>query len=182
MDVTTIEVYERRAADYAAARPARHGERARQLAEKAQLAEKTQPGQQAQLAEKTQAAPAAPIVDLGCGPGGYLADLGATGRTVVAFDAAWAMLRLAGHRPAVQGELERLPFRRHGLAAGWARNTYLHVRSVALPLALASLHHALEPDAPITLSLLDGRRQLAGCQAQTESRDLSAGSRDHLVD
>ncbi len=139
MDVTTVEVYERRAADYAAARPARYGERARQLADLAEQADQAQP-----------------MIDLGCGPGGYLADLGATGRSVVAFDAAWAMLGLGGHRPAVQGELERLPFRRHGLAAGWARNTYLHVRAVAFPMALASLHHALRPDAPITLSLLNG--------------------------
>ncbi len=93
----TVEIYEGRAADYAASRPPRHGARARGLAAAA-------------------GAGAVPLVDLGCGPGGYLADLASAGRPVIAFDGARAMLDLAGHRPATQGELERLPFGRHCLA------------------------------------------------------------------
>lgn len=133
----TVEIYEGRAADYAAARPPRHRTRARRLAASA-------------------GAGAAPIADLGCGPGGYLADLASGGRPVVAFDGARAMLELAGHRPCVQGELERPPFARHRLAAAWARNSYLHVAAADLPLALAGLHHGLAVGAPVVLSLIEG--------------------------
>jgi TDG/mug DNA glycosylase family protein len=133
----TVEVYEGRASDYATSRPPRHGDRARQLAA---------------IAGRGPA----PLVDLGSGPGGYVADLASEDRRVVTVDGARAMLDLAGHRPAVQADLEHLPFGRHGLAGAWARNSYLHVPAADLPLALAGLHHALEVGAPIVLSLLEG--------------------------
>jgi TDG/mug DNA glycosylase family protein len=133
----TVEVYEREAVAWDARRPPRHRPRAAALA--------------------ARALPDKPRADLGCGPGGYLADLG---QPVLGIDAAGAMLILARAKaPAsllVQGDLEALPFRDSSLGAAWARNTYLHVPRVRLPLALARLHWALAPEAPVELSVALG--------------------------
>src|SRR5438128_2036844 len=121
MERATVEVYEREAAAWDARRPPRHRPRAAAL--------------------DGRALPSRPRADLGCGPGGYLGDLG---EPVVGMDAARAMLALARSRAPgawlVQGDLEALPFRDGSLGAAWARNTYLHVRRGRLPLALARLH------------------------------------------
>jgi TDG/mug DNA glycosylase family protein len=137
MERGTVDVYERQAAAWDAARPPRHRPRAAALA--------------------ARALPGKPRVDLGCGPGGYLTDLG---EPVVGVDAAGAMLVLArGKAPGawlVQADLEALPFRDGSLGAAWARNTYLHVPRERLPLALARLHWALSVDAPVELSVTLG--------------------------
>ena len=75
MERATIEIYEQEAETYAARRPPKHRTRA------AEFAEGVPPGR--------------PVVDVGCGPGGYLPDLLAGGTPVVALDAAQAMLDLA---------------------------------------------------------------------------------------
>jgi ubiquinone/menaquinone biosynthesis C-methylase UbiE len=120
MERATVDVYERRAADWLARRPARYRDDA--------------------VAFSRRCLPGRPAVDLGAGPGSYLADLG---RPLVALDAAAAMLELARHGapdvPVVQADLEALPFRRGALGGGWARASYLHVPRLRLPLALARL-------------------------------------------
>jgi TDG/mug DNA glycosylase family protein len=138
MDRTTVEVYERRAAEWAGKRSALHRERAIRLA--------------------GRALPDLPVADLGCGPGHYLTDLGPA---VVAVDAAAAMLTVARQRPGsgapfVQADLEALPFRDRSLGAAWASNSYLHVPKERLPLALARLHWAMAVGAPLTLSVVVG--------------------------
>jgi TDG/mug DNA glycosylase family protein len=99
-----------------------------------------------------------PVVDLGSGPGWYAAALGPG--PVVALDAARSMLhRTAAVAPAallVQADLGALPIRRGSLGGGWARNTYVHLRSPEVPLALADLHRALRVDAPVELTFLGG--------------------------
>jgi len=96
-------------------------------------------------------------IDLGCGPGWYTAALGAP---VVALDAARAMVRRAREvAPSclgVQGDLGALPFRRGSLAAGWARNTYVHLRQDEIPMAFNDLHHVLAPGAPIEATVFSG--------------------------
>ena len=101
------------------------------------------------------ALPGRPVVDLGCGPGGYALDLAA--RAVVGIDAAGAMLALARtDELCVRGDLEALPFAYQSLGGAWARNTYLHVPGPRLPAALAHLHHALAVGAPLTMCVLAG--------------------------
>jgi TDG/mug DNA glycosylase family protein len=56
----------------------------------------------------------------------------------------------------VQADLVALPFRRGSLGGGWARNTYVHLRSVDVPLALADLHRALRVGAPVELTFFGG--------------------------
>jgi double-stranded uracil-DNA glycosylase len=138
VDRPTIEIYEARAGEWERRRSARGP------------AEKAARG----LARR---AGRGPVADLGCGPGFYTAFLG---RPVVALDAARAMLeRVPARAPTalrVQGDLVALPFRRGALAGAWARNSYVHVPTAALPLALAHLHHALRVDAPAVLTFFGG--------------------------
>ena len=135
MDRETVDVYERRAKEWAAARPAAHPQRAIELGREALIG--------------------SPRIDLGCGHGPYLEHLG---EPVVGIDASAALLRLARdeHPGAllVRGDLSALPFRDQSLAAGWARNSYLHLDEPDLPRALARLHWALAPGAPVALSML----------------------------
>ena len=135
MDRETVDVYERRADEWAAKRPAAHPQRAQDLGR--------------------DALDDLPRVDLGCGHGPYLEYLG---EPVVGIDASPALLALARdeHPGAllVQGDLSALPFRDRALGAGWARNSYLHLPEADLPLALARLHWALAPEAPVAISML----------------------------
>ena len=133
MDRATVDVYEKRAEEWAGKRSAPHRERARRLA--------------------GRALPGLVVADLGCGPGHYLDDLGPT---VVAVDAAAAMLALARAARAVRADIEALPFRDRSLGAAWASNSYLHVPKVRLPLALARLHWAMAVGAPVALSVVAG--------------------------
>lgn len=138
IEKATVQIYERHADLYGRNRPPVHGDRARALG--------------------SAAVDGLPVVDLGCGPGGYGPDLsGVGGRAVVGVDGAWSMLeRARAGECCVQADLEALPFRLRSLGAGWARNSYLHVPAGRLPMALAHLHHALAVGAPLSVSLLRG--------------------------
>ena len=102
-----------------------------------------------------------PVLDVGCGPGGYLPDLLASGAPVVALDAARAMLDLA-HDTApmalrLRADMVALPFRPFSLGAAWARATPIST-SVGPPAGsrLAHLHHSLALEAPVVFSVVDG--------------------------
>jgi TDG/mug DNA glycosylase family protein len=137
VDRRTIEIYETQAAEWARLREAARQDEARALARRAR--------------------PGGLRADLGCGPGGYLPALG---HPALGLDAARAMLALARARAPgaalVRADLEALPFARGALAAAWARNSYVHLPRARLPLALAELHAALEPEAPVALQLFGG--------------------------
>jgi len=162
MDRQTVEVYERRAKAWAAARPAKHPERAAQLGRDA-------------LADFAR-------VDLGCGHGPYLPVLG---HPVVGIDASLTLLRLArAEHPAallVRGDLVALPCRDRSLGAGWARNSYVHVREEDLPVAFARLHWALAPGAPVAISMLGTDDPTAG-RDDFPGRMFSKPSADRMRD
>src|SRR5687768_7228916 len=67
-------------------------------------------------------------IDVGCGAGRYLAELG---RPVIGLDASVTMLQLAReatpHALLVKGDVEALPFRDRSLSGAWANMTYLHL-------------------------------------------------------
>jgi len=130
----TVSVYEERAEEWQARRSAARAEDADRLA--------------------AAVAPGSVRVDLGCGPGFYLPHLG---EPLVALDAANAMLELAREQlPSallVRADLEALPLRDRSIGGAWARASYLHVARAALPLALARLHWALVPGAPLYLAV-----------------------------
>ena len=102
-------------------------------------------------------APGALRIDVGCGNGRYLAELG---EPVIGLDASSTMLDAARvAQPTamlVQGDIEALPFRDRSVAAAWSNMTYLHVPRPRLPLALARLHWMLQPRAPLDLQVLMG--------------------------
>ncbi|MBX3287280.1 MAG: methyltransferase domain-containing protein [Actinobacteria bacterium] len=83
-------------------------------------------------------------LDLGCGPGHYLALLG---RPAVAVDAAAAMVRVAraaaGDVPGVRADLADLPFGRAAFDGVWASKAHQHLPAAELPLALADVHRVL---------------------------------------
>jgi TDG/mug DNA glycosylase family protein len=137
----TIEVYELRAKEWEAARAPRRVDDADAFAARV-------------------GTPAAPVVDLGCGPGWYASALGASGAPVICLDAAMAMLELVPrHAPGaarVQADLAALPFRRGGLGGAWASKCYVHLARADVPLALADLHRTLPVGAPIELHVFAG--------------------------
>ena len=99
------------------------------------------------------------VADLGCGPGWYGERLRRRGHSVVGLDQSGAMLRAAARESPrlqrVRGDLARLPFAHASLDGVWAKNSYIHLPLRELAPALADLHRALRPGAPLALSLLD---------------------------
>jgi TDG/mug DNA glycosylase family protein len=134
MDVPTVAAYERSAEEYAARRSASAAPRAERFA--------------------GSLPPGSRRLDLGCGPGLYLAHLG---RPLVAADAAMAMLRVAlAAQPDVPGvhcDLASLPFRPGAFAGVWASKAHQHVAPSALPGALAELHRALPVGGELELTM-----------------------------
>lgn len=133
----TVEVYEQHAGEWARRRTPSGRERAEALAR--------------------HRLPGLPVGDLGCGPGHHF-DL--LGPGVVGIDAAAAMLALARERSPgahlILADLEALPLRERSLGGVWASNSYLHVAPGRLPLALAQLHRAMAPGAPLVMSVVHG--------------------------
>jgi double-stranded uracil-DNA glycosylase len=119
-------------------------------------------------------------VDLGCGAGRYTNELG---RPAVALDAAATMLGLlreaAPGALAVRGDLERLPFRRQGLAGAWANMSYLHVPRARLPMALARLHWALRVGGLFDLQVLHGDHEGSDLPDDDIGGRFFAAWRDH---
>ena len=107
MDRRTVEVYEQRADDWAAARPGSTASQARARAFAGRFG-------QGQIR-----------LDLGCGPGVHLVNLG---EPIVAVDASLAMLKLAGEAAPsglrVCADLEAPPFRRGSIGGVWASKSY----------------------------------------------------------
>ncbi len=134
----TVQVYEREAQRYRALRPGRRDA-----------------GRAEVFAVACRAG--LPVADLGCGPGAYLSCLP---RPVLALDAAAAMLQLARQADpdaaALRADVAALPLADRSLGGAWARNSYLHLKREHLPLALARLHWALVPGAPLMISLTSG--------------------------
>ncbi|HVX17691.1 MAG TPA: uracil-DNA glycosylase family protein [Acidimicrobiales bacterium] len=97
------------------------------------------------------------IVDLGCGPGLNLDQLGA--HRTVALDAARAMLAEIPpdqRRLAVQADLAAVPLRRGSVQAVWANKSLQHVDAATLPMALAGLHHSLSVGGQLELLAFTG--------------------------
>ena len=139
-DPATVAVYEASAIEYRDRRRAHDAEQARLFAAAVE--------------------PGAVRLDLGCGPGLY-ADL--LGRPLVAGDAAFAMCvavtAAAPDVPAVQHDLEALPFRPRSLGGVWAWKSLQHVPAVRLPMALAEAHRALPVDGRLHLAVFRGEEE-----------------------
>ena len=137
MDSETIGIYEARAQEWETARPARRIDKARQFGR--------------------AVASGSLRADLGCGPGSYT---GLLGRPIVALDASKAMLararEKAPHAMVLAADLEALPMAPRSLRGVWARNSYLHLPRVRLPLALAQLHWAMRQGARLDLGMIPG--------------------------
>ena len=164
MDRATVDVYEDRGALWAARR---------------------RPVRRAHARAFAKRVPANALrIDLGCGAGRYISDIG---RPVVGIDAARSMLeqcRAAVPEAAlVQGDLEALPFKSKSMHGGWANMSYLHLPGVRLPLALADLHRSLAVGAPIDLQVLAGEYEGSALPADdVGGRFFCAWNPDRLMD
>jgi TDG/mug DNA glycosylase family protein len=165
VDESTVEAYERGAADYVRLRRAYGADRAEAF---------------------SAALPDGALrLDLGSGPGHYLPHLG---RPLVVADAAYSMVATAVGRPATPGtgtirdvtpadratpaeapakagmsgvfgvvcDLEAVPFRRGAFGGVWASKSLQHVAAERLPLALADLHRAIEVGGVLDVTLFTG--------------------------
>lgn len=95
------------------------------------------------------------VVDLGCGPGRYLSQLGSP---VLAVDVSRSMLSLVaryGH-PRAQADLEALPFAEGAFAGAFAKHSYLHVPKARIVGAFAELRRVLVPRGLVLLSFIEG--------------------------
>jgi SAM-dependent methyltransferase len=95
------------------------------------------------------------VIDLGCGPGRYLGQIGAP---AVGLDVSASMLDLArgqGH-PLVRADLEALPFCDNAFAGAFARHSYLHLSKAQATGALAELRRVVRPGGRLVITLLEG--------------------------
>lgn len=139
VDDATIAAYEAGAAKYAQTRP---------------LAATSVKRAAAFVAAATAVGP---VVDLGCGPGDYLALLDAAPRGAIGLDATQAMLDHAGRNapavPVCRGDLEYPPFPRRSLGGIWARYSLVHLAATAMSGALPRLREAMSDRAPLAMSM-----------------------------
>ncbi len=95
--------------------------------------------------------------DLGCGPGWHT---GALPRPALAIDAAQPMLEMvpdfAPDALRCRADLAALPLAAGSLAGAWASRSYVHLDRRHVPLALADLHRALAPEAPVEFRFFEG--------------------------
>lgn len=96
-----------------------------------------------------------PVVDLGCGVGRYLGELG---EGAAGLDATMGMLMLARQagRPLVRGDLEALPLATGSLAGVFARHSFLHLPKDRLPGALAEARRVLRQGGTLLATMLEG--------------------------
>ena len=169
VDRQTVEVYERHASEWTAARrPRDHGHVA--------------------WIEQNRIDPL-PVVDIGCGPGWGLADV-APPR--IALDPVPAMLDLVPeHAPGalpVLASVRELPFASRSLGGAIANRVLVHLPRSDVPLALADVHRVLAAGAPLFVRVfgderggeLRGEGRFAGRLFSTwragEFEDLCAGA------
>ena len=96
---------------------------------------------------------AKPVGDLGCGPGWHVDGLP---QPTLALDGSRAMLAQVTGAMRVAADLRALPLRERCLRGAWASRSYIHLARGEVPLALADLHRALVPGAPVELHLFAG--------------------------
>jgi TDG/mug DNA glycosylase family protein len=96
-------------------------------------------------------------IDIGCGAGRYLGDIGAP---VIAMDASVEMLKIAVERHSgaapLLADITAWPLRDQSLGGAWAAMTYHHIEREAVPMALADLHRVLRVGAPLDITMVAG--------------------------
>jgi SAM-dependent methyltransferase len=107
--------------------------------------------------QATPAAASLPLLDAGCGTGGFLRKLGAAlpGNLLVGLDIepiAIGLARQKGTASVCVGSIERLPFASNSLAAVFSADVLYH-RGVDERQAVAELHRCIAPGGVLVLNL-----------------------------
>jgi SAM-dependent methyltransferase len=102
--------------------------------------------------------PHSDVLDLGCGPGHFSAEIAANGHRVTATDAVQEMVDLAATHTDVTAHLASFDdIAGTALYDGiWANFSLLHAPRDAMPTHLAALHTALKPDGLFHIALKSG--------------------------
>ena len=119
------------------------------------------PGPAERLTDRLDNDLAAPILDIGCGPGLLAAHLP---EPVIGLDPIREMLDLlpdhAPHALPLQADAAHLPFATESIGGALAANVYIHIDRPDLPMALAELHRVLAVGAPVEFQLFEGDQDL----------------------
>lgn len=126
-----------------------------------------------------------PILDIGCGPGYFLAELP---EGSVGLDPTAGFLEMLADRVpgalGVRGEAGALPFRSESIGGVLANQVYQHLHRHDLPVAFADLHRVLEIDAPAEIIVFGGDSDLAYTDASDSfpGRGYSFWPADRFLD
>jgi SAM-dependent methyltransferase len=120
---------------------------------------------------------AGPILDAGCGTGGFLAAL-ATSQPAIGlewFDAAATIAAAKSGRPIVRGTINTLPFAANTFGTVIAADVLCHA-AVEPMTALAEIHRVLRPNGRLIVNMPAFRSLLSAHDAQVHNaRRLNAG-------
>lgn len=102
--------------------------------------------------------PGAHVLDLGCGPGHFAAEIAAAGHRVTATDAVPEMVAAAQAHPGVEAHVATFDeISGTDIYDGiWANFSLLHAPRADMPRHLAALHRALKPGGIFHIALKSG--------------------------
>ncbi len=122
-------------------------------------------------------------IDLGCGAGRYLPDLGSP---TLAVDASPVMLAACvsavSGALAVRADVEHLPFRRGSISGAWSWMSHHHLPRTRLPLALWEVHRILAVGAPFALAVVEGDVDGPTHPGEPVGRHFSGWKAEELAD
>lgn len=110
----------------------------------------------------SQLGPGAQILDVGCGPGHYMAWLEAKGALVTGLDLSRGMLaqaRLHVQGPLVQADMRAMPFPDGAFDGVWCVASLLHLPKGEAPTALREMRRVLRSHGLLHLTLQEGESE-----------------------
>lgn len=100
------------------------------------------------------------VLDLGCGSGRDLRELGRRGIAATGIDLSWGMLEaaeeMAPQAEVLLGDMRALPFEQHIFSGVWSCASLVHLSFEGALTALTDAHRVLRPGGGIFVSVVAG--------------------------